>query len=167
MSTNAALYEQDFYAWTQEQAALLEARQFDALDIPNLVEEITSVGKSEQRQLYDRLIVLLEHLLKLAVAHEQFPGMYEHNRRGWRASCRTQRLRLAKVLRDNPSLTPTVPAELADAYAVARVDAASALEIDEDAGPPQCPWTPDEVLAADFWPEAMRRDTAGRDEHDG
>src|SRR5215510_15950694 len=138
MSTKTALYEQDFYAWTQAQAALLEARQFDALDIPNLVEEITSLGKSEQRQLYDRLIVLLEHLLKLAVAHEHLPGVYERNRRGWQASCRTQRLRLAKVLRENPSLTPTVPAEVADAYAVARVEAAAALALDEDALPPQC-----------------------------
>ena len=42
MSSNSDLYDTDFYRWTQEQAALLEARQFDALDIPNLVEEITS-----------------------------------------------------------------------------------------------------------------------------
>ena len=44
MSTNAEHYTQDFYAWTQVQAALLEAQRFDALDIVNIVEEITSLA---------------------------------------------------------------------------------------------------------------------------
>jgi len=39
MSMQTTLYEQDFYAWTQEQAARLEGRHFDALDMPYLVEE--------------------------------------------------------------------------------------------------------------------------------
>src|SRR5215510_7664825 len=152
MSTKTALYEQDFYAWTQEQAALLEARQFDALDIPNLVEEITSLGKSEQRQLYDRLIVLLEHLLKLLVARQRLPYVYERNRRGWQTSCRTQRLRLVRLLEDNPSLEPTVATESARAYAVARLDAAEALQLEEDSMPPACPWTVEQILHPDFFP---------------
>jgi len=48
VSAKSGLYEQDFYTWTQEQAALLEAPQSDALDIVNLVEEITSLGASDQ-----------------------------------------------------------------------------------------------------------------------
>src|SRR5437879_1345129 len=58
------LYNEDFYAWTQEQAALLEARQFAALDIPNLVEEVTSLGVSDRRALTSHLIRLVMHLLK-------------------------------------------------------------------------------------------------------
>ena len=73
MPHNTELYKQDFYAWTQAQAALLDARQFDALDIPHLVEEITSLGKSEQRELTNRLSPLLEHLLKLALAAQHCP----------------------------------------------------------------------------------------------
>src|SRR5215831_6251425 len=109
MSTNAALYEQDFYRWTQEQTALLEARQFDALDIPNLVEEITSLGKSEQRELGNRLTPLLEHLLKLALTAQHLPHDLQRAGRGWRTTCRTQRLHLDKLLRQNPSLRPVVP----------------------------------------------------------
>ena len=101
MHTNAELYEQDFYAWTQAQAALLEGRQFDALDLPHLVEEITSLGKSEQRQLYDRLIVLLTHLLKLHRAAQTLPRDLERAGRGWRTTVKTQRLRVQKVLREH------------------------------------------------------------------
>jgi len=158
VSTNGDLYETDFYAWTQQQAALLEARQFDALDLPNLVEEITSLGKSEQRELVNHLSPLLEHLLKLAIAAQQFP--YDLNRagRGWRATVKTQRLRAAQLLRDNPSLRPTMPRALADAYEVARVNAAMALNIEEDTVPLVCPWTSQQILDADFWPEANTQD---------
>ena len=64
MADNGKLYEQDFYAWTQAQAALLEARRFDALDVVHLVEEVESLGKSQQNVLESRLEKLVLHLLK-------------------------------------------------------------------------------------------------------
>ena len=154
MPDHPTAYETDFYAWTQEQARLLDARQFDALDIPHLVEEITSLGKSEQRELYSRLSVLLTHLLKLHHTALERPEDLRRAGRGWRATVTTQRLGVAKILRDNPSLRLTIPAELADAYAVARVEAAAALEMEEDAIPETCPWQAAQVLDADFWPAA-------------
>lgn len=57
-------YEKDVVAWAKEQAALLRAGQFSALDIEHLAEEIEDVGKSEQRELANRMAVLLAHLLK-------------------------------------------------------------------------------------------------------
>jgi hypothetical protein len=56
------------------------------------------------------------------------------------------------LLRRNPSLRPTVSDELADAYAIARLQAALALGVDETSIPLTCAWTAEEVLAADFWP---------------
>jgi hypothetical protein len=154
MPNHPTAYETDFYAWTQEQARLLDARQFDALDIPHLVEEITSLGKSEQRELYSRLSVLLTHLLKLHYAALERPEDLRRARRGWRATVTTQRLSLAKILRENPSLRPIIPAELADAYAVAQVEAAAALEMENATMPGTCPWSATQVLDADFWPTA-------------
>ena len=154
MPNHPTVYETDFYAWTQEQARLLDARQFDALDVSNLVEEITSLGKSERRELYHRLSLLLEHLLKLALAAQHSPEALQRAGRGWRATVKTQRLGVAKVLRENPSLRTIVPAELADAYAVARVEAAAALEMEEATLPETCPWLAAQVLNADFWPDA-------------
>ena len=154
MPNHPAAYKTDFYAWTQEQARLLDARQFDALDVSNLVEEIMSLGKSEQRELYHRLSSLLEHLLKLALAAQHSPQDLQRTGRDWRATVKTQRLGVAKVLRENPSLRTTVPAELADAYAVARVEAAAALEMEEATIPEPSPWLASQVLDADFWPDA-------------
>jgi len=147
-----AVYEHDFYAWTQEQARLLDARQFHTLDIPNLVQVITSLGKSEQRELYHCLRTLVEHLLTLALAAQYAPQALQRAERGWRTTVKTQRLEVAKVLRTNPSLRPTVPTELADAYAVARLEATAALEIEEATASDTCPWTATQVLAPDFWP---------------
>ncbi|MGH6903609.1 MAG: DUF29 family protein, partial [Geminicoccaceae bacterium] len=50
-------YDEDLYAWTQQQAALLRARQHDALDWENLAEEIAAVGASDRRKLESRLCV--------------------------------------------------------------------------------------------------------------
>ena len=58
------LYEIDFYAWTQEQSALLSRGQWQSLDIDNLVEEIESLGKQQKQELRNRLGVLIGHLLK-------------------------------------------------------------------------------------------------------
>src|SRR5215467_6485235 len=99
MRSNGDLYDTDFYRWAQEQAALLEARQFDALDIPNLVEEITSLGKSEQRELVHRLEPLLEHLVKLTIAAERLPHDLQRAGRLWRMTVKTQRVKVAQVLR--------------------------------------------------------------------
>ena len=64
MSTNAELYEQDLYAWTQEQAALLREGAVHDLDVTNLAEEIESLGKSDRRALGSHLRNLVRHLLK-------------------------------------------------------------------------------------------------------
>jgi predicted DNA-binding ribbon-helix-helix protein len=59
-----SMYETDFYLWTQEQATLLREGRLDELDVPNLVEEIDSLGRSQRHELRSRLRVLLMHLLK-------------------------------------------------------------------------------------------------------
>jgi ribosomal protein L29 len=58
------LYDQDFYAWTQQQVDLLKAGQWKQVDIENLIEEIESLGKQQRQELENRLGVLLGHLLK-------------------------------------------------------------------------------------------------------
>jgi hypothetical protein len=110
------------------------------------------LGKSEQRELYTRLSLLVTHLLKLHLAVQDHPHDLRRAGRGWRTTVKTQRLDVAKVLRDNPSLRAAVPAELADAYAIARLEAAAALEVEEDTVPTACPWTPSQVLDHDFFP---------------
>ena len=59
-----SLYDRDFYAWTQDQAALLRAGRVSDIDAERLTEEIESVGARERRELRNRLARLLQHLLK-------------------------------------------------------------------------------------------------------
>ncbi len=60
----AVVYQQDFYTWTQEQAALLKQGRFNEVDLKHLVEEIEDMGKSEKRALESYIESLLMHLLK-------------------------------------------------------------------------------------------------------
>jgi hypothetical protein len=64
MSRNSAGYENDFYAWTVEQARLLRSGELSAIDAANVAEEIESMGRSDRREIKSRLIALLSHLLK-------------------------------------------------------------------------------------------------------
>jgi hypothetical protein len=77
-------YEQDFYAWTQEQSELLRLAQWQGLDIENLVEEILSLGRQQKQQLRNRLGILIGHLLK-------WDYQPQLRSKSWRATIREQR----------------------------------------------------------------------------
>ncbi|WP_084555310.1 DUF29 family protein [[Phormidium ambiguum] IAM M-71] len=53
-SKSSELYEMDFYAWTIEQAQFLREGSWNNLDVPNLIEEIESLGKQELQKLRNR-----------------------------------------------------------------------------------------------------------------
>jgi len=147
MSIDAERYEEDFYRWTQAQAALMKARQWDALDLANLVEEITALGISEKRALGSHLKNLVMHLLK-----------WQHQPRGrqigpsWRSSIVNARDEISALLEDSPSMQAEVPAILARRYPAARVLAHDQTGLPLTALPESCPWTVDQVLDQDFWP---------------
>jgi hypothetical protein len=93
------LYDQDFYAWTQRQIELLQAREWQQLDIENLIEELDSLGKQQRQEVRNRLKVLLGHLLK-------WYYQPEIRSKSWRATIREQRQEIQRHLQENPSLKP-------------------------------------------------------------
>lgn len=139
-------YEQDFYGWTQEQAALLRAGQLSALDITNLIEEIETMGRSEKRELQSRIIVLLVHLLKWR--HQP-----ERRGRSWTLTIDSQRLHLDDVIKDNPGLKPQLFDILSNAYRLARADAAKETQFDKNVFALECPWTLDQIRQDGFYPD--------------
>jgi hypothetical protein len=149
MNPHTTQYDQDFYTWTQEQAALLEARHFEALDIPNLVEEITSLGARDHRELRRRLQRLVTHLLKW-----QYQPSRRQTGHSWRSTIRTQRQEIADLLVQSPSLRRTVPEALIARYAMAREHASAQTHLPLETFPETCPWTAEQVLDDHFWPEA-------------
>ena len=86
MPMKSPLYDSDFFAWSREQADLLRAGKLAQADIEHIAEEIDSMGRTEKRELINRLEVLLLHLLK---------WRHQPDKRGpsWQASIRVQRNR--------------------------------------------------------------------------
>lgn len=142
----SSLYDSDFYAWANEQAALLRAGKLDSADIEHIAEEIESMGRSEKRELVNRLVVLLLHLLK---------WRHQAPLRGnsWRLSIEEQRYRLAAHLRDNPSLKSSLGASVEDAYRLALIAAERETGISRQVFPTECPWSFAEMMDEGFWPE--------------
>jgi hypothetical protein len=103
------LYEQDFYAWTKRQIELLQAQQWNQVDVENLIEELDSLGKQQRQELRNRLGVLLGHLLKWYYQPEA-------RSKSWRATIREQRRRVKEHLADNPSLKPYLPEAIERGY---------------------------------------------------
>ena len=139
-------YEQDFYSWTQEQAALLKQGRFAELDVNNLIEEVETMGRSEKRELESRLTILLLHLLK---------WQYQAIRRGrsWQLSIDEQRIQFCATLNDNPSLTAKLDDIITKAYRLAVIQAARETKLSKTVFPEHCPWTLAEFLDEGFYPD--------------
>lgn len=145
------LYDEDFHAWTREQAKALcylaETRPDDEIDFRHLVEEVRDLGKSERVAVRSQLARLLEHLLKLAHAPPREP------REGWYDTIGDARRELYVKL--SPSLRRDVDARLPELYALARRRAALALTrygaVDAaDTLPEACPYSLAQLLG-DVW----------------
>ena len=112
--------ETDFHGWLFDQASALRARDSEALDWDHLADEIESMTVRERREMQDRLITLLMHLLKL-----QFqPGeVRRHN--SWRNSVVESRRQILNILEDSPGVFQGKREEVfGDMYQRARKDAA-------------------------------------------
>ena len=139
-------YEKDFYAWTQEQANLIRQGKFNEIDTLHIIDEIESMGRSEKRALKSRLAVLLMHLLK---------WQYQPTFRGvsWTITIRNQRWEIAELLEDNPSLQHWVADTMLDTYKQARLNAQTETALRLDVFPEECPWTVEQVISNEFFPE--------------
>jgi hypothetical protein len=138
------LYKTDFVVWAEQQAALLAQGQFDQLDLPNLVDEVLDLSKRERQALFSNLKVVLLHLLKWS---------YQPTKRSnsWRVSIREHRQRIARQLKDSPSLKPYLEEIFIECYQDARLLAADETELPENTFPSECPFTLADSLNPDFW----------------
>lgn len=139
--------EEDFALWCAQQGALLRAGRLAAIDRENLAEEIESLGRSDRREIGNRLKVLLAHLLKWRFQPERQKG-------DWRATIRNQRVGIAKLIKESPSLANYPASVLREEYENARADAADETALSEETFPAECPFTIDQVLDPDWLPDA-------------
>jgi DNA-binding PucR family transcriptional regulator len=138
--TSETLYDEDFYAWTQQQAVLLRGLPpaGNELDLEHIEEEIEDLGRSDLRAAQSLCEHIIEHFLKLEFSGLAEPADY------WRDEIVEWRVQLEKVLtrsieanldlpsryraalrllrrleRDVPGLTSRLPAE--SPYAVEQI----------------------------------------------
>ncbi|WP_448187588.1 DUF29 domain-containing protein [Azospirillum sp. sgz301742] len=160
MNRSSAAYDEDFYAWTQAQAAEIRRagaeRNNAPIDWQNVAEEIESMGRSEWSEIDNRLTVLVTHLLKWLYC----PELLGHCARQWRLTINEQRKMLKKRLRQSPSLRPLAYESYAEICADARENAALEAEVDLARFPTDPPFTLDQALdpayPADLFPPEWR-----------
>jgi hypothetical protein len=102
MPTPVRLYDEDFVAWAERQAAALRSAARAGSNLPldweNLAEEVDSLGRSQRLALRSQIRRIIHHLLKLA--HSPAAGP----RNKWRRTVRHARAKARDLLRDSPSL---------------------------------------------------------------
>lgn len=136
-------HDHDFYAWTQEQAHLLRTGQFNQINFDHIAEEIEDMGRFEKRELESRLEVLIMHLLK---------WQFQPNLRSqcWQLTIKEQRLRLEKLLKENPSLSSFLADSLDKIYQLATISAER--ETGLSSFPETCPYSLTEIFTLEFLP---------------
>ncbi|MFM7367811.1 MAG: DUF29 domain-containing protein, partial [Sphaerospermopsis kisseleviana] len=127
---------------------LLSEGKLEQLDIENLIEEIDSIGRREKKELKTRLIVLIEHLLKLQYWTEE----KDYNARFWRNTVVEQRRQIAYSLADSPSLKSILNDVFLECYQDARNDTLRKYELPSELFPEDSPFSLLDILNADFLP---------------
>ena len=139
-------YERDFYAWLGETIEQVREGRFDGIDRDILIDELESMGKRDKRELLSRFVILIAHLLK---------WRYQPQVRspGWVGSIAEQRLQTQGQLDDSPSLEALIQQSVVSGYPKAVQLAAKETDLTGTVFPAICPFSVDELLDEDFYPE--------------
>ena len=109
MATKTAeLYDEDFYAWTQQQAQALRThfKGDNRLDVDHLAEEIEDLGKSDLHAVESFVENVIEDLLKLDYSgwvEAELEALYDRARR---AAARSLHQREPDFVRRLPKTCP-------------------------------------------------------------
>jgi DNA-binding protein len=139
-------HETDAYGWAVHTAQLLRDKKMNEVDFDGIVEELEEMGISNKHALTSRLTLIISHLLKW-----QFqPNMRS---RSWTYTIEEQRKRAKIYINDNPSLKSKLDDIMIKAYDVAISKAASETSLDKKNFPTQCPYTFEQIMNDEFYPE--------------
>jgi hypothetical protein len=142
-----AAYQQDFYSWAYDQAQLLREKKFDQVDWEHLIEEVEDLGRSEYRALVSALEQLTLHLLK---------WQYQQALRSpsWRHSINKQRIKIERILEDNPGLKNHLDEAITQGYKYGRKGAIQETFLEDKVFPMVCPYSWSELIDDQFFPNS-------------
>jgi len=146
-----SLYDDDFYAWTQQQAAVLRGlpATSNQLDAELVAEEIEDLGRSEVRSAQSLCENIIEHLLKL-----EFSGLSEPAGH-WRREIIEWRLQLEKTLTRSIIAKLDLPKRYGSVLRLLRHEAPPLTQLLKSA-PSECPYSLDQIVGSgdeDWFPE--------------
>jgi hypothetical protein len=149
----AANYDVDFVSWAREQAELARTAGGRNLDLPNVAEELESLGKRDARSRNSQLRRLLLHLLKW-----QFQPERRSSGNSWRESIDDSRNELKDIMRYSPVLDLRSSRRddpqkvLSDEYSRARTSAARQTDLPLSTFPEVCPYSLEQIMDDNFLP---------------
>lgn len=144
----STLYETDYLLWIDATLQQLQTRNFEQLDLDNLIEEIGDLGSHHKHAVSSYLMRISEHLLKLIYWETERERCF----RGWRAEITNFRIRLRKYLRESPSLRRYLDGEFMSAYQDGRRVFIEVSCIDPKTIPHQPEFTLEQALDIDWFP---------------
>jgi hypothetical protein len=138
------LYDTDFNLWIEQTITALKSGDIQTLDLDNLIEEIEAMTRSDKREIFNRLKVLIMHLLKC-----QYQPQKKTN--SWIKTINEQRDQIELVLADSPSLRPYLTSKLGEIYKKAKRDAVTETKLTPETFPTDCPFTEEQILDSEYF----------------
>jgi hypothetical protein len=110
------LYDYDYNLWVLETVKQLKNKEFNHLDLENLIEEVEDLSKRDKKKLKSLLKKLFEHLLKL----KYWEGERERCQGHWQGEITNFRQQIRDELEYSPSLKPYIQSIFVECYQDAR-----------------------------------------------
>lgn len=154
MTELSTLYDTDYSAWTLQTAELIRTGRFAELDIEHLLTELSDMSKSDRRELYNRLLILIAHLLKWEYQHHILSERWrDFKGDSWQRTIIEQRKQVVVLLQQVPSLKAVVNEVIAEVYSNAVDLAQKETRLPIATFPQSCPYDLTQLLDDDFYPQ--------------
>jgi hypothetical protein len=151
---SATLYDSDFYAWTQTQSQAIKEERWVDVDSVNVADEIKSLGHQLEREIVDRLEILLSYLIK-------WRHLAEYRGFAWKENIDRQRREISDLLAENPTLVERKERWAARAYENGRRRLKYETYFYTVDFPSSCPFTVAQVFDPGYFPEELDAPAVG------
>lgn len=139
MNNLKLIYEVDDFQWLEETIKLLRNKDFDHLDLENLVEELEELGREKKNAVASLLEQIIRHLLLL----DYWKTEAEYNSVHWQGELYTFRVQLKRKLTTNLRyyLASELDSIYQDALGFVKIKTQNKVDF-----PEECPYSLDELL---------------------
>jgi hypothetical protein len=141
-------HDEDFYGWAMAEAQLLKQGKFNEADMDKIIEEIETLGRSNKRELVNRLGVLIAHLMKWQYKDHMEASYWK----SWKGTIIRQRIDLSDLLEENPSLKSQVKEAMPKAYKYALAIIEEETPLNLKTLPSECPYNFEQLMDDGFYP---------------